>query len=1047
MIILHSAFLGSGLLLWGETAPTRQKETSKPKDRPPEPARPRRHPFAAETVALKSALLNAGLALAPAKKLIPPPLAWLPTVDGAPLASSPLIAPPAPAQSQARIEPWSVAALPLPSGEAIELLLSCQGKKLLYPGLIVGDDLAYWGEAFLFAASLVARQRFLPGIILQDGEYRALWQPLLTGEDAERAAATTRSMPASAGALTAAGAAEPPALSPAAILGDFLAETVDHLVRSRHDRRTSRLRPASAFDSLHDQWLYALGSADGRLEGEPDELARFAAQAQEWLRPVTLTAQSPFRLCFRLEEPRGGEEAEGDPILTASAPWHLRYLLQPLEDRSLLLPAQSAWTLKGKKAEAFKRFGADPKEYLLSALGQAAGLWPSIEASLKAPAPEGCRLDASGAHEFLNEAAPVLEQAGFGVLLPAWWTGKGTRVRLSVKARVHSCGPQGETKMGLEQLLRFDWRIALGGEELSQRELEALAALKQPLVRVRGQWVEMDAAEIQAAVAFLKKKAPDELRLREIVHMALGAVEEVNGIELLAVEADGWVATLLERLQGGKSFAELIQPQGFSGTLRPYQLRGYSWLDFLRQWGLGACLADDMGLGKTVQALALIQKDWEAGARGPVLLVCPTSVVSNWQKEALRFTPELPVLVHHGLERKRGSAFKKEASRQALVISTYALLHRDLEQLKAVDWAGIILDEAQNIKNPETKQARAARGLKAGYRAALTGTPVENSVGDLWSIMEFLNPGLLGSRAEFRRSFLLPIQAGQDSTASERLKRITSPFVLRRLKTDRSIIADLPEKMEMKVFCSLTREQASLYQAVLDEMEDALAAAEGIQRKGLILATLTKLKQVCNHPAQFLGDTSSIADRSGKLARLTEMLEEVAAVRERALVFTQFAVMGAILKRHLEESFGRETPFLHGGLPKKDRDLLVERFQSDGEGPFVFVLSLKAGGTGLNLTRANHVFHFDRWWNPAVENQATDRAFRIGQMKNVQVHKLITSGTLEEKIDELIENKKGIAERVIGAGEGWLTKLSNDELKKIIALRGEPVGDKNGALV
>jgi SNF2 family DNA or RNA helicase len=447
-----------------------------------------------------------------------------------------------------------------------------------------------------------------------------------------------------------------------------------------------------------------------------------------------------------------------------------------------------------------------------------------------------------------------------------------------------------------------------------------------------------------------------------------------------------------------------------------------------------------MGLGKTIQALALIQRDWEANGRQPVLLICPTSVVGNWQKEAARFCPELPVLVHHGGARVKGEAFQNTAGRHAIVVSSYALLHRDLESFQTVPWAGIILDEAQNIKNPETRQARAARSLPAGYRIAMTGTPVENNVGDLWSVMEYLNSGFLGSREEFRRRFFVPIQALRDPDAAERLKRLTAPFILRRLKTDRSIIADLPEKMEMKVFCTLTREQASLYKAVVAEAEQAMESVEGIQRKGLILATLSKLKQVCNHPAQFLGDNSAIEGRSGKLTRLAEMLEEILEVGDRALVFSQFSEMGELLRRHLQEAFGQEVLFLHGAVPKKKRDEMVERFQ-DAAGPRIFVLSLKAGGTGLNLTSANHVFHFDRWWNPAVENQATDRAFRIGQRRNVQVHKFLCAGTLEEKIDEMIENKKDIAAKVVGTGEGWLTELSTRELKELFALRGEAIGD------
>jgi SNF2 family DNA or RNA helicase len=396
------------------------------------------------------------------------------------------------------------------------------------------------------------------------------------------------------------------------------------------------------------------------------------------------------------------------------------------------------------------------------------------------------------------------------------------------------------------------------------------------------------------------------------------------------------------------------------------------------------------------------------------------------------------VLVHHGLARTRGREFVEEAGRHAVVISSYSLVHRDIEILKDVAWSGIVLDEAQNIKNPEARQSRAVRSLTADYRIALTGTPVENNVGDLWAIMEFLNPGFLGSAAEFRRSFLLPIQKSADPDAADKLRKLTAPFILRRLKTDRSVLQDLPEKMEMKVFCNLTPEQASLYKSVVADTTRALDTSTGIRRKGVILAALTKLKQVCNHPAQFLGDESPLPGRSGKLSRLTEMVEELLAEGDRALIFSQFADMGERLRSQLSATFGQEALFLHGGVPAHKRDRMVERFQNGGDsGPRLFVLSLKAGGTGLNLTAANHVFHFDRWWNPAVENQATDRAFRIGQKRNVQVHKFVCVGTLEERIDEMIERKKAIADNVVGAGEAWLTELSTAEIKELFSLRQE----------
>jgi SNF2 family DNA or RNA helicase len=417
-------------------------------------------------------------------------------------------------------------------------------------------------------------------------------------------------------------------------------------------------------------------------------------------------------------------------------------------------------------------------------------------------------------------------------------------------------------------------------------------------------------------------------------------------------------------------------------------------------------------------------------------------VVSNWQREAKRFAPRLRCLAHQGPNRLRGEEFVREAERTGLVVTSYALLRRDAQLLGSVRWHAVVLDEAQNIKNPGAKQSRLAYELPAGFRVALTGTPVENRLGELWSIMRFLNPGYLGSRRDFRRRFALPIEREDDEEAARRLRRLTSPLVLRRLKTDPAVIRDLPEKWESKEYCNLSEEQASLYEVVVREAMEDLPQSEGIERKGLVLSMLTRLKQVCNHPAQFLHEGSKPdggIERSGKLLRLLELLEETLSVGDGSLIFTQYKEMGSLLEVMLTERFGVGVQFLHGGTPARKRAEMVSRFQ-EGDGPLLFILSLKAGGTGLNLTRANHVFHFDRWWNPAVEDQATDRAFRIGQRRNVQVHKFVCAGTLEENIDRMIEQKKALAESVVGSGEGWITEFSDDDLREMVALRREAYG-------
>ncbi len=449
-----------------------------------------------------------------------------------------------------------------------------------------------------------------------------------------------------------------------------------------------------------------------------------------------------------------------------------------------------------------------------------------------------------------------------------------------------------------------------------------------------------------------------------------------------------------------------------------------------------------MGLGKTAQTLALLAHDREAGTRtGPTLLVCPMSLAGNWEREAARFTPGLTVYLHHGADRLTGETLTETLTAADLVITTYAIATRDQDALASVNWQRVVCDEAQNIKNSATRQARAVRALPAATRIALTGTPVENRLSDLWSIMEFASPGLLGPASKFRSAYAIPVERNSDETAAASLRRLTGPFILRRLKTATSIISDLPAKQEMKVWCNLTAEQASLYQATVADMLARIeAASEGIERRGLVLATMARLKQVCNHPAHLLGDGSRLPGRSGKLARLEEICDEVVAGGDKALCFTQYAEFGRMLQPHLAARLGVPVFFLHGGMPKAERDTMVNTFQGEND-PAVFLLSLKAGGTGLNQTAANHVTHGARWWKPAVEDQATDRAFRIGQRKDVQVRKFVCVGTLEEKIDTMIEQKKALAERIVGTGESWLTELSVADLRAVIELSPDAVSE------
>jgi SNF2 family DNA or RNA helicase len=1029
MLVLHASVLDGRPFLWAET-PAASAKKSRTKGTPTSPFDPGDDQL---LQALTAALPDGSSPRLKATSFI----AWLPTVDGLPVPSSRLISEPPPSTAKVGLAPWSVSVVELPAGTAVDLFSAALGRDTLALGRVVGRTLSFMAQLTRFAGALVAREHFLPGIRQEDKEWRALWEPVLLGPETAEFSSLIKGMPHACRALSDSSEI-PPDLPGETVARSFLGMVIDHLVRAAlaTDGKPVKKAGKLSFDSAHDAWLHALQAPEGKLPAGKD-LPDLVTQVHEWQRPITVAATAPFRLAFRLEEPASPADEEE---ISLPGKWYLRYLLQGADDPSLLIDVEDAWKERGRAATVLRKADFNAREYLLAALGQAAAIDPAVESSLKKATPSGVSLDVEGAHRFLTEKAWLLEQSGFGVLLPAWWTRRGTKNRLSARAHVKRPAMQGGSGLSLTDLLVFNWQVAVGDRALSLKELQALAQMKVPLVRIRGEWVQLSAEEIQAAIDFWQAHPGGEMTVREALRMALGVVDSPAGIPFVGVTADpGPFADLLAQLEHREDFAELPAPGNFRGELRPYQGRGYSWMAFLRRWGLGACLADDMGLGKTVQTLALLQQVW-AEHKKPTLLVCPTSVVGNWQKEAARFTPDLPVMIHHGAQRKKGDAFRKEAEKYALVLSSYSLLYRDTELLRQVPWAAVILDEAQNVKNPQAKQSQAARSLGADWRLALTGTPVENHVGDLWSISEFLNPGFLGTQAAFKRNFFIPIQGNRDEQAMKRLKRLTSPVVLRRLKTDKDIITDLPEKLEMKVYCTLTKEQASLYAAVVEDMSRALNDAEGIKRQGAVLGALSKLKQVCNHPAQFLGDNSSIPDRSGKLARLVEMMEEVLEAGDRALVFSQFTEMGEILQRHLQEMFGKEMPFLHGGLSRKQRDEMVTRFQSES-GPPVMFLSLKAGGTGLNLTAANHVFHFDRWWNPAVENQATDRAYRIGQGRMVQVHKFVCVGTLEERIDDMIELKQQVAGLTVGTGEAWLTQMSTDELKEIFKLRQEAVGE------
>ena len=923
---------------------------------------------------------------------------------------------------------WEVPTLALDPQTALGYLLAADDAETDLERPFAGADLRALQSLAGFAVDLVARGRVLPGVRdAGDGRAIAMWSPVVTGTDAVWLRATAVGLP---GSFTA---ACPEDVDRGAAVRSLAAATdalVDAAVRSRLGP-VPRRRAAASFRS-------ALTGSDPHFATTPVALAALDKALAEWQREVTQVGA--VRACFRLVEPLEKAEATAGER-APETPWRVDFALQSTEEPSLVVDAGQVWRAKGA-LRALARHVADPQETLLGELGRAVRLYPDIESALRTASPSSLTLDVEGAHLFLSEAAPILLAAGFGVLLPGWWTNPAMRMgaKLSVSTPAQPGSAETKAVIGRDGLVDFRWDLAVGEHTLSEQEVADLVEAQQPLVRVRGQWMYVDADRLARARAFLARKSRGTGRMSvgEVLR-TIGALEEgPGGLPVVDVEAQGWLADLLSG-EVDHRIAPMEAQEGFKGELRPYQERGLAWLSFLESVGLGGVLADDMGLGKTVQLLALMCGELAQDV-GPTLLVCPMSLVGNWQREAARFTPGLRVHVHHGAERPKGKAFHEIVASSDLVVTTYGLVIRDVDALREMSWRRVVLDEAQAVKNAATRAAVAVRSLPQSHRFAVTGTPVENRLGDLWSLMEFANPGLLGQPSAFKARFATPIERHGDTEAATRLRSLTQPFVLRRLKTDTSIITDLPAKIEMEVVCSLTSEQASLYQAVVADMMDRIESTEGIERRGLVLATMTKLKQVCNHPAQFLKDGSRLGGRSGKLARVEETLEEVLASGEKALLFTQYAEFGDLLRTHLGARFGREVAYLHGGLSKGQRDALVARFQDpSGGGPSLFVLSLKAGGTGLTLTAASHVIHVDRWWNPAVEDQATDRAFRIGQTRSVQVRKLVCAGTLEEKIALMIKDKRGLAASVVGTGEGWLTELSTSALRELFTLEAGSV--------
>ena len=849
--------------------------------------------------------------------------------------------------------------------------------ELLAVGPDVTASVAAWAQVAKVALALIARGRLQPAIS-PDGVDQWMISPL-SERDRRTRAELVEHLPPAAHCLLVGDGTPVRMLSAERAVVDFYQAVADSLPRT----------PAAALAVGQKEWASA----------ESSDVAR--------LRSVLAGSDIAERTIvgLRLRLPDSDE-----------SPFFGDLQLRSAVDPSRVAEADQLWS------GDVEWFDSRSETDLLRAIRRGSSVWPPLRRLLDQPEPSSIELDDDEAMELFGSIAVDLGGAGIEVLVP-------TSLTKSLKAEAHAEPPPGvgdtPGAFDLASVCQLTWRATIDGKPVSDAELAALAANRRPLVKVHDEWVVVD----PSVIAKLARR--ERLTAADALSAALGGKVLIDD-ELVEVSVSGPINDLANHLRRASRPAELADPPGLNAELRPYQRRGVSWIQEMSQLGFGGVLADDMGLGKTIQVIALLlhrvasAADGTEAQRGPTLVICPASVVANWQREIERFAPQIPVRSYTGVERTLANLAPGE-----VIVTTYGLARRDITELSAISWGLVVADEAQHIKNPNSSTAKALRQLPSASRLALTGTPVENRLTELWALLDWTTPGLLGSVDAFRRRISIPIERDRDEEVTERFGRMVAPFLLRRRKDDPTIAPELPPKTETAHPVLLTPEQAGLYRATVDDILEQINKADGITRRGLVLKLLTALKQICNHPAHYLRQGGPLPGRSGKLEAFDELVGAISEAGDSTLVFTQYVAMGDLLMARLAE-MGLGAEFLHGSLPLKRRSAMVDRFQA-GEFP-VFVISLKAGGTGLNLTRATHVVHYDRWWNPAVENQASDRAWRIGQDRPVQVHQLISEGTLEERIAAVLASKQALADAVVGSGEAWLTELGDDELAELVQL-------------
>ena len=876
----------------------------------------------------------------------------------------------------------------------------------------LGDDARFWINMAYELSHIIKRDQYIPTLIAQKDKegvnYYSKWEPL-SSDYQNRLKTIADYMPLSA------------------CIGNFASFEPESAIQHFSEAGLTNF----IAQTTYPQKTYK--SFEGTFIEQSLDFKKFRLSEEIWkdwkLWKNNLSYDqfgAPFQICFRLNSASGEEGAD----------WGLEVLMQSKEDPSFMINLNDYWREKESKNKLFsKMFGTSVERTLLLQIGYASRIYPPLEQIFQNNMQiEEIEFTTEEAFQFLKEDAWGLHACGYRIIVPSWWTTKGRlKAKVKMRASKNKSGDSGDNPNSYfhkDGLVKFDYRYAIGEHDVSQEEWEQLIQSKSELVYFRGSWIEIDIAEMQKMQSLIESSQKDKNigNMKDLLTMTADS-------DLYEVEFDDAIESMLSNLQDKDNLSPMEQPDNLNATLRPYQNRGLSWLSYLEDLGMSPCLADDMGLGKTMQVIALLLARPRDSA---ALLVAPTSVVGNWHREIQKFAPSLKATIHHGSDRKQKDEFKEEVKAHDLIITSYGLIRRDKDLFNKYTWSRLIIDEAQNIKNPAATQTKILYKIPSESRIALTGTPIENRLMDLWSLFNFLNPGFLGTRALFRKGFELPVQRDNNAHQTKILKSLVEPFILRRLKTDKNIIHDLPDKIEQKVYCELTKEQASIYQSIVDEVEESMKEVEDgdtKKRNAIVLSALLRLKQCCNHPAQVLQDNSEFSiDRSIKLQRLTEMTKEVIDNGESILIFSQFKEICGALNTMLKTQFGYNTHYLHGGTSRKKREEMISQFQAPDAPPTIFILSLKAGGVGITLTKANHVIHFDRWWNPAVENQATDRAYRIGQQKTVFAHKFITMGTIEERIDKMLEDKQKVSDMIVGNDESWLSKLDAKSFMKLIRL-------------